>query len=92
MREELKEMIVILARKNLEIMVLKAAHVKDGDEGPGKIEILHAKNEILRDKIKNLEDKVKDLAQQILRNHVAENKKITLLLRQLTHAPSGLST
>lgn len=78
LREELEEMTVALAKKDVEILALKATAVKGGDEGPGQSEGLGDKNDILCKKVKNFKAKVEYLTQQLLRNHAAENERITM--------------
>lgn len=43
-------------------------------------------------KIKDLDEKIEDLTQQLLKNHAAKNERMTMLLRQLSHSPSGPSS
>lgn len=60
-------------------------------EEVGGNEELKTKNANLRARVKELEARVEDLTQQMLKNHVAENKRLTFFLLQLSTSQFGPS-
>lgn len=84
---ELEEMTFHLAKRDVEIATLKVAYLKAQKEGLVGNKYLLAENEMQRAKVQALEAMVENLTQQLLKNHMIENERMTLLLRQL----SGLS-
>lgn len=84
-------MTAIVARKNIEIMALKASTVKGNNEVLCQMEGPHVENKALYDKVQKLEAKTEDLVQQFLTNHTTENDRMTMLLCQLSHALPVLS-
>lgn len=88
---KLKDMTTLVAQKDAKITTLKAANLKGHKGESGNTEDLQIENVHMHARVKEMEAKVKDLTQQMLKNHAAENEKLTLLLRQLSTSKSGPS-
>lgn len=88
LREDLNAMAVVVAQKDIEIIVLKAISVKEEEERISLMGMLNVKTTDLHEKVKKLKEKVEvltrknqDLAQYLLKAHAAKIKRMTILLR-----------
>lgn len=84
LKRQVEELTAALARKDAEVILLKAKLAQDNSEGPGSAELIRLKQENAKQAME-----IKSLTQKFLQAHQDSNMCITFLIQSIAPKSSG---